>query len=318
MTDPTVLTPETLVPATRPTMYFIGVTTGSSAIHRVFAEWRPLLGLQDVELAGVDIPVGAAADDYRRVVELLRDDQLSRGALVTTHKLDVFATCRDLLSEVSDDARRLREVSALVAAEGRVSGLALDTITSALSLRAIVPTLRGRDLLVLGAGGAALALCDYLAHSSGDDAPEHVHVTDIDAGRLEAVVDAGRAGSAAITWTPHLLERGAVSDDVVAALPSGSVVVNATGMGKDRPGSPLSDDVTFPRGGYAWEFNYRGELDFLRQAQSRASADDLVVEDGWRYFVHGWTRAIDAVFHLDIPTEGPEFDRLYDAAQAVR
>lgn len=309
---------ESFVGATRPTMYFIGVTTGSSAIHRVFEAWRPVLGLEHVDLVGIDVPVGAPEEEYRRVVEHLRDDPLSCGALVTTHKLDLYATCSDLLVGVDEDARRLAEVSALVAADGQIRGRALDTVTSALALRSIVPILRGRDMLVLGAGGAALALCDYLAHRAGEDVPRRVHVTDVDPARLEATVSAGRAGAAAIDWIGHALQRGDFSDSLVSALSPGSVVVNATGMGKDRPGSPLSNDVVFPRGGYAWEFNYRGELDFLHQARRRAAADDLVVEDGWRYFVHGWTRAIDAVFDLDIPTEGPVFDRLFDAAQAVR
>jgi shikimate 5-dehydrogenase len=313
-----VLSPGSLRAATVPTMYFVGVTTGSSAIHRVFEAWRPLLGLEDVALTGIDVPVGAPAEAYREVVSFLAADPRSRGALVTTHKIDLFTTCRDLLAEVDDDAARLGEISALVAGDGWVRGQALDTVTSALALEAIVPRLSGRTVAVLGAGGAALALCDWFAHRAGDAAPACVHVTDVDAARLAAVVAAGRAGDPAIEWCPHLLERGTVSDELVATLPPGSVVVNATGMGKDRPGSPLSDDVVFPRGGYAWEFNYRGELDFLRQALSRAEADSLVVEDGWRYFVHGWTRAIDAVFDLGIPTSGTVFDRLDEAARAVR
>ena len=305
-------------PATRPTMYFVGVTTGSSAIHRVFAAWRPLLGLDGVELAGIDIPVGAPAEAYRRVVAFLRDDPLSRGALVTTHKLDVYAACRDLFREVNDDAGRLREVSALVARDGWIDGLALDTITAELSLHAIVPALAGRDVLVMGAGGAALALCDYFAHRAGADAPARVVVTDIAADRLAAVSAATAGGDPRIAWRTHLLAPGETHDALVAELSPGALVVNATGMGKDRPGSPLTDAAAFPRKGYAWEFNYRGELGFLRQARARAAEDQLVVEDGWRYFVHGWTRAIDAVFDLGIPTSGPGFDRLYEAAQRVR
>src|SRR5690606_32598445 len=65
------LTPDTLVPAEQPTMYFIGVTTGSSAIHRVFDAWRPLLGLDDVALTGIDVPLDASPQAYRDVVEFL-------------------------------------------------------------------------------------------------------------------------------------------------------------------------------------------------------------------------------------------------------
>ncbi len=307
-----------LRPAERPTMYFIGVTTGSSAIHRVFAAWRPLLGLEDVDLVGVDIPVGAEPEAYRRVVEHLRDDPLSRGALVTTHKLDLYAACRGLLRRVDDDAARLHEVSALVARDGRIDGLALDTITSKLSLHAIVPRLAGRDVLVMGAGGAALALCDYFAHRAADEAPGRVVVTDIAEDRLAAIAAATEGGDGEITWRMHHLGRGEAHDALLADLAPGALVVNATGMGKDRPGSPLSDAAVFPRGAYVWDFNYRGELGFLRRARARAEADGLTIEDGWRYFVHGWTRVIDAVFDLGIPTSGPGFERLYTAALEVR
>ena len=60
----------------------------------------------------------------------------------------------------------------------------------------------------------------------------------------------------------------AAADRLVERLPAGSMVVNATGLGKDRPGSPLTDAARFPRDGIAWDFNYRGDLEFLRQARA--------------------------------------------------
>ena len=48
------------------------------------------------------------------------------------------------------------------------------------------------------------------------------------------------------------------------------------------------------------------------------SARELIVEDGWIYFIHGWTRVIAEVFHMDIPTSGPEFDELSRIAAATR
>jgi shikimate 5-dehydrogenase len=88
------------------------------------------------------------------------------------------------------------------------------------------------------------------------------------------------------------------------------MVVNATGLGKDRPGSPLTDAVVFPENGIVWDFNYRGDLVFLDQATNQQAGQNLTIENGWIYFIHGWTRVIAEVFHIDIPTSGPEFDRL--------
>jgi hypothetical protein len=38
------------------------------------------------------------------------------------------------------------------------------------------------------------------------------------------------------------------------------------------------------------------------------------VENGWTYFIHGWTQVIAEVFHVDIATRGPAFDALSDIA----
>ena len=78
------------------------------------------------------------------------------------------------------------------------------------------------------------------------------------------------------------------------------MVINATGLGKDRPGSPLTDTARFPGKSVVWELNYRGELDFLKQARKQQLEQQLQVEDGWIYFIHGWTQVIAEVFHLEI------------------
>ena len=90
---------------------------------------------------------------------------------------------------------------------------------------------------------------------------------------------------------------------IVESLPEGSMVVNATGLGKDRPGSPLTDGCAFPRNGIVWELNYRGSLEFLHQAESQQNTRNLIVEAGWTYFIHGWTQVISEVFHIDITGE---------------
>ncbi len=87
-------------------------------------------------------------------------------------------------------------------------------------------------------------------------------------------------------------------------------MINATGLGKDRPGSPLTDAAELPHGGIAWDFNYRGDLVFLQQAARRRDARSLQIVDGWDYFIHGWTSVIAEVFGVDIPTAGPQFERL--------
>ena len=106
------------------------------------------------------------------------------------------------------------------------------------------------------------------------------------------------------------------NDAFMAAMPPGSIVINATGMGKDTPGSPITNGGLFPLNGVAWEFNYRGELDFMHQALAQKEARNLLVEDGWLYFVHGWTQVIAQVLHIDLNTT--LFERLKTVAESIR
>ncbi|HMC44204.1 MAG TPA: shikimate dehydrogenase, partial [Caballeronia sp.] len=107
------------------------------------------------------------------------------------------------------------------------------------------------------------------------------------------------------------------NDAVLQHLSPGALVINATGLGKDAPGSPLSDAAVFPERAVVWDLNYRGNLVFLDQARAQETARALQIEDGWTYFIYGWTRVIAEVFHVDIPVRGPEFDEISRiAAQA--
>jgi shikimate 5-dehydrogenase len=65
-----------------------------------------------------------------------------------------------------------------------------------------------------------------------------------------------------------------------------------------------------------WEINYRGSLEFLRLAQAQQPERDLEVHDGWRYFVHGWTHAVEEVFDVDLDAETVE--ELAALAETVR
>ena len=65
-----------------------------------------------------------------------------------------------------------------------------------------------------------------------------------------------------------------------------------------------------------WEFNYRGSLEFLQQARAQQRGRELVVEDGWRYFVHGWSQVVAEVFAIPMPRATVQ--QLADIAASVR
>ena len=59
-----------------PTFYFIGVTTGQSSMTQIFPRWMADLG-RDVRLVGVDLPIHAAPERYRALVEAIKGDPLA-------------------------------------------------------------------------------------------------------------------------------------------------------------------------------------------------------------------------------------------------
>ncbi|MGJ3191579.1 shikimate dehydrogenase family protein [Paenarthrobacter sp. FR1] len=311
-----------LLPATEPTMYFIGVTTNQSSIMRVFPAWAEELGLAAV-LKGIDLSPGAPDAEYQEVVRFLKSDPLSLGSLVTTHKLDIVSAAREDFDGFGEDAQVLHEISSISKKDGQLWGNAMDAVTSGLSLEAIVPDDYWLDsaaeLVLLGAGGSSLALTYYLHKraSAGLPVPAKITVTNRRISRLEEMQAMHRGLGSTLPLTYVQVADVAENDSVVAAAAPGSVIINATGLGKDRPGSPLTDNVVFPANAIAWDFNYRGDLVFLDQARAQQTGLNVRVEDGWVYFLHGWTRVIADVFGIDIPTRGPAFDRLSDIALNV-
>lgn len=300
-------------------MHFIGVTTGGSRIMDLFPVWAGELGLE-AEIVGRDVPIGADPDAYRGAVTEIRDTPAARGALVTTHKVGIARHAREAFAGLDTYARLLGEVSCIAKrpADDALVGFAKDPLTAGRSLAEMLGTDHWRshpeaEALVLGAGGAGTAISVVLL--DGEQAPARVTVTDVEPDRLEALaaVHAGRErGGRLVTATAG----GGANDEALAGLPPGSLVVNATGMGKDVPGSPLSGAAGFPAGGVAWELNYRGPRPFLEQAREQAAARGLAVHDGWRYFLHGWSEHIAEVFGLTWTRD--RFERLAAAAEPHR
>lgn len=307
-------------PATKPTLYFIGVTTGQSSIMRVFPEWAKALGLQDTAISGMDLPLHAPEQQYRDAVEFIRNDPLSCGALVTTHKIDLFNACKDMFDYIDPHAARLHECSCISKLDGKLRLHAKDPISSGLALESFVPENYWKDhggqVLLTGAGGSSLAITIYLTQEKySGNIPSKIIITNRSQPRLDSasrlLADIAKRTEIEFVFNPS----PAGNDRTMAKLPPYSLVVNATGLGKDAPGSPLTDEAVFPQDSLVWELNYRGERQFMHQAERQAVQRRLHVEDGWVYFIHGWTQVIAEVFHIPIGKE--VLDRLSEIARNI-
>jgi shikimate 5-dehydrogenase len=307
-------------PAVKPTLYFIGVTTTKSSIMKVFPKWAEALGLDDVEIRGIDLPLHAPTEDYRKVTQFLKDDPLSAGALVTTHKLDLYKACEDLFDYVDPFAKQLNEVSSLSKLDGSFRAHAKDPISSGLALEHFVPANfwvdHGGEALLIGAGGSSLAMSIYFGQEKwGNNAPRAITIANRSTPRLASAKEtlAGIRSDIDLRFVhgPNPIDN----DRLISNLPPYSLIVNATGLGKDAPGSPTTDAVNYPEHSLVWEINYRGDLIFKEQAERQAETKGLHIEDGWNYFIHGWTQVIAEVFHIKI--EGALLDRLSDIAKVL-
>ncbi len=309
-------------PADKPTLYFIGVTTGKSSIMKVFPAWAEHLGLTNAQIKGIDFKLHDDPAAYRKAVEFIRDDPLSMGALVTTHKIDLFHACRDLFDEIDPHALLMDETSCISKRHGKLICHAKDPISSGLSIDGFLDddyfAGNDADLFSMGAGGSTIALTWHLMRKNrGTNVPARIFVTNRSQHRLDEIKRIHKQVESTVPIEYLLAETAEANDAVLQSLKPGSLVINATGLGKDAPGSPLTNAAIFPERSVVWDLNYRGDLIFLDQARRQQAEKSLRIEDGWTYFIHGWTQVIAEVFGVQIPTSGPSFDRISDIALAA-
>lgn len=304
-----------------PTFYFVGVTTGSSSIMKVFPRWVEVLGHPDVVIEGIDHVLRDTPDAYCRTVAQIKYDPRSLGALVTSHKVSLAEAARHMFDELDPYAQITGEISCIAKRDGRLIGYAKDPITGGISLDAVLGAeyfarTQG-DVLCFGAGGSGVAISLHLINKkSPGDRPRRMIVTNRSQERLDKLQAIVAQLDTDIAFELICNSDPARNDAIMAAMPEGSVVINASGLGKDAPGSPITDAGKFPRNGVAWELNYRGELDFWHQAMGQQESRALTIEDGWLYFVHGWTAHVAEV--LNIKLDQPLFERLAQVAAELR
>jgi shikimate 5-dehydrogenase len=278
------------------------------------------LNLPDVEILGYDIKPDGTRQKYRTILEHIKKEEQAKGALVTTHKIAIVREAGDLFDRLDRYADIFGEVSSISKQEGMLIGHAKDPFSSGLALEAFLPDNywmghTEAKAFIMGAGGSGIALSAYLMREQhGRNVPSSIIISD----RNQEGLDHCRAVHERIgrgTDVQYMHAADDENDRTLETLPEGSLVVNATGMGKDHPGSPLSPRAVFPTDSYVWEFNYRGSLEFLHHAEAQQEERRLTVEDGWRYFIYGWTQVIGEVFSFEI--DDADIERLCCAGREI-
>ena len=173
---------------------------------------------------------------------------------MTAHKIDLLQACRNMFDYLDPDAEICDEVSCIAKVDGRLHGFAKDTLSSDMALDRFVPQGHWengqRVVLCLGAGGAATAISVRMAERSQNIAhPRRFILVDMIPERLDANRRIHQKLDTAIQFDYYLQGDAVENDALMDELPAGSLLINATGLGKDRPGSPISNAVRFPLDG---------------------------------------------------------------------
>jgi len=301
-------------------MEFLGVHTQGSMAVKVFPDWACALGIQGATLRGVNLPIDGSLNEHYGAIDRIKQDPQIYGALVTSHKLSIVRAAEQLIDHYTDEAKLTGEVSALYKRQGKLWGHAVDPVNCGLAMAKFLPSNwwfhhKKSGILVLGGGGACIALLvNILQHNLNP--PSFIQIVEKCVDNLEHCAQVIKRLDSDQTSVELIHSHSPrVCDQLISDLPPHSMVINATGMGKDIPGSPVTDAVSFPMHGVVWELNYRGTRPFLRQAKRQSHSKSLIVEDGWHYFLYGWSSVIGIVF--DLPMNAKRFEDFCVATNRV-
>ena len=122
-----------------------------------------VIGHPEIVLEGIDHAIHDEPEHYRRSVAQIKYDPNSLGALVTTHKIDLYNAARDMFDYFDPYALATGEVSSISKRGDQLRGHAKDPITAGLSLDAIIEPgyfgKTGGQILCLGRVGRRWRRC---------------------------------------------------------------------------------------------------------------------------------------------------------------
>jgi shikimate dehydrogenase len=167
----------------------------------------------------------------------------------------------DLVDELSPDAKALGAVNTVVIRDGRTVGHNTDWSGFASALSVTLPQAEGRDAVLLGAGGAGVAV-GYGALRAG---VRHLRVVDTDEARARAVVERLTTALGPGCATVHT--------DVATGLQGAGGLIQATPVGMTGiPGMPLDPDTIDPGQWVAEIIYFPHETELVHAVRARGCA----------------------------------------------
>lgn len=182
-------------------------------------------------------------------VESFRTEGISGFNVTAPHKVAVM----EFLEEISPDAKMFGAVNTVVNENGRFVGYNTDAEGFFKALEYSGVTVAGKDILMLGAGGAAMPVAMYLSKKS----PKSLTISNRTREKAQAICE-------------KVAEYSGFCAGCQAELERYDIVINCTslGMGENIGKSPLTDYSVMDSGSCAVDMIYNpAETEFLKMAK---------------------------------------------------
>jgi shikimate dehydrogenase len=224
------------------------------------------------------------ADQLAERIASLREPDALGASVTVPHKLAVI----QYVDEISPLATKVGAVNTVINRNGRLLGDNTDVHGFATSLKEACPDVAMRSALILGAGGAARAVVLAL---------DSLGVREI----TLANRNPDRSAKLAADLAPIAIRLISLDEaELIPALKSSSVLVNATSLGWHAGETPIALDLlgNLPANAVVADLTYR-DTDLLVAARERG----LQTFDGLGMVVHQGARAFKLWTGQDAPVE---------------
>lgn len=273
---------ETRITASTETLGVVG--------HPVRHSLSPILQNALLDLLGIDACYHAFEVPPRSLSQAIRGAAALgfRGLNVTVpHKPSAAELC-DYLTE---ESRTLGVANTLLFRQGKIHGHTTDPMGFLYPLRARGFALQGKNVILIGAGGAARAVA-YACAREGAATIRVLNRTPEKAADLIRSIGPLFADC-------HLTAASLSHDELRSACEDVDLMVNATsvGMWPHVDNSPLPEDVELPQGILAYDLVYNPlRTRFLRQAEARG----LATQDGLDMLIYQAIASLEFWFEKQI------------------
>ncbi|MBU1054464.1 MAG: shikimate dehydrogenase [Proteobacteria bacterium] len=164
--------------------------------------------------------VSFRVEDVKNALSGMRELENFRGMSVTIpHKIAII----DLVDEISDLDKNIGSINTVINENGKLFGLGTDGPGALKAIRNAGVNLEGKNVLMLGSGGAARAIAFTIAHNTG---LAKLTLLDIDADMLKKLASDLKAG------TDTSIDSDMLTDETLSAnMKDANLVIHCTPIG---------------------------------------------------------------------------------------